>query len=176
VLGSASNHDRRSCDAPPALPNSLVLIKQRTGLQTVGRRSVGINRDGESPSSIWGSASLLPPSIGTGVESCSRRVPQGSNSHSRRGPAIRRASALPMHLATRAFSGSTDPHAMDVRSLEGKYLRLRKELTRARDSSHARRLREEIEGLETWLAQVSVPFADTLPLEPISAPPLPRDG
>jgi hypothetical protein len=60
---------------------------------------------------------------------------------------------------------------MDDRSLRGKYLRLREELRRAANPSYAKRLREEIERLEWRLAQISQPFADTLPLEYVPGPP-----
>ena len=60
---------------------------------------------------------------------------------------------------------------MDDRSLHGKYLRLREELRRAASPSYAKRLREEIERIESRLAQISQPFADTLPLECFPGPP-----
>ena len=62
---------------------------------------------------------------------------------------------------------------MDTRSLERKYLRLREELRRAVNAPHAERLRKEMERVALSLAQISRPFADTLPLE---HPPTPSGG
>jgi len=59
---------------------------------------------------------------------------------------------------------------MDVRSLVAKYLRLREDLFRALNPSHASRLREEMQQLESRLAEIYMPFLDTLPLELTSGP------
>jgi hypothetical protein len=59
---------------------------------------------------------------------------------------------------------------MDVRSLAAKYLRLREDLLRALNPSHASRLREEMQQLESRLVETYMPFFDTLPLERSSGP------
>jgi hypothetical protein len=59
---------------------------------------------------------------------------------------------------------------MDFQSLVAKYLRLRKDLLRVANPSHAKRLREEMQQLESRLVESCIPFSDTLPLAQASVP------
>ena len=59
---------------------------------------------------------------------------------------------------------------MDVQSLLAKYLRLRKDLLRIVNASHAKRVRDEMQQLEFRLQETCTLFSDTLPLGHTSVP------
>ena len=122
--------------------------------------ALGIGAARASPTSICGPAA----SSGTGsFLSRSRRALWFAPDPSSCNQAA--TNAAPGRSSTPTRSGNSIRFAMDVQSLVAKYLRLRGDLRHVANSSHARRLRDEMQQLESHLMESHLPFADTLPLE-----------